>query len=771
MRGRSFFLKKVLFLLLTVSHFYLSAQQAIGTWRDHVAFNCINKVLALDDKVYVAGFNGMFMFDRMSHAITPMTKSTGLSDVGVQCFAYDTMTNYLVVAYSNANIDLIYNDEVYNLSDIKRSDIPGDKSVYNITFNSGCAYLACGFGIVVIDLDRKEIKDTYYIGSDGQSIPVYDIAFNQKNIYAATAEGLKKAPVSGAFLNLAHVWVTDTANIGDMYIDNLAVMDDRLFAAGYSVDPQQVTLFKLNDSGVFENWLQGHIVDFRYSGNYFIVAYSNKAEWYDSELRLVDSASEWSYGSLEVCDADVAANDGTLFVGHTWAGLLMRTTDGQWHSFAPNAPVSDNVYKLVPFSSSMLVCPGGKRSTFDNAYINGNVYVYRNNKWGQLDNNGHGYFDVLDVSVNPQDTTEMLAASWGSGVVRIVDGTVRDIYSDTNTDGVLSAYTVGDFKSIRVGGVAFDDDGNAWIINSKQRNGLVVRTNQGQWQGFDTEDMVGGNEIDKIVCDDFRNYKWFSGRANCIYVHDGESQMAYVNPNKGSKVETSSVNCMAVDLDGEVWIGTNKGIKVIYDAYKAFLNGGQGEESPVTCSNILYSEDGQVEYLMAYENVTCIAVDGANRKWVGTASGGVYLISANGQEELLHFTTTNSPLFSDKIVSVSVLPASGEVFVGTDKGLQSYRGTATQAENYPQSRVKVFPNPVRPDYDGPIAIKGFSRNAVVHVTNTAGQTVYATTADGGQAVWNGRTQTGEKVASGVYYVFASDENGQMRSVAKVLIVR
>lgn len=771
MSGFRHFCKYLLFQLFVLCQSWMSAQQAVGTWKDHIAFNKINSVQVADDVVYAASKNGLLVFDRNSQLTTALSRSNGLSDVGIQCFLYDRASRCLVVAYSNANIDLVFGDKIFNVSDIKRSDIPGDKSVYNICFYNNCAYLACGFGIVVIDLDRKEVKDTYYVGTGGSYIPVYDIAIGQKYIYAATAEGLKRAPVSGAFLNLAHVWTTDTAQLIGMHVNNLVLVDDRLFVSGYSDDPQQVSLFVLNDSDVFNLVVKGNILNFDFCVPYLTLVYGDKVVWYDFNFQPVDSVENWTYGPLEPLDAEVASDGATLFVGHVWAGLIMRKPDGEWISLSPNSPVSDDVYALRSFSTAMLVCPGGKRTTYDNAYMDGNVYVYRGNRWSQLDKNGHDFFDVLDVSVNPKDSNEMLAAAWGKGVVRIVNGVVQEVYDDSNTQGVLSAYSAGDFKSVRVGGVAFDNDGNAWIVNSKQQNGLVLRTADGEWKSFYTSSMVGFNEIDKIVVDNVHGYKWFFGRANRIFVHDGESQMAFVNPNKGSKVETSSVNCLAVDDDGEIWVGSNKGIKVIYDSYKIFQNGGDGEESPVTCSNILFSESGQVEYLMAYENVTCIAVDGANRKWVGTASGGLYLISSDGQNELLHFTVSNSPVFSNKIISVAVLPTTGEVFIGTDKGLQVYRGSATHAELYPQDKIKVFPNPVRPGYDGPIAIKGFSRNALVHITNTAGQTLYAATADGGQVVWNGRTQNGDLAASGVYYVFASDSNGQMRSVAKVLIVR
>ena len=228
---------------------------------------------------------------------------------------------------------------------------------------------------------------------------------------------------------------------------------------------------------------------------------------------------------------------------------------------------------------------------------------------------------------------------------------------------------------------------------------------------------------------------------------------------------------MVQDMDGNIWIGTNKGIKVIYEASRAFANGGNGQTSPVNCSNITITNGDFYEYLMAYENVTSIVVDGANRKWVGTASGGLYLLSANGLEQIRHFTPSNSPLFSGKIISLAIQPRSGEVYVGTDYGLQVYRSDATYAELTPDEHVYAFPNPVRPGYEGPVAIKGFTRNALVHITDAAGHVIYSAQALGGQVVWNVRTADGDRVAAGVYYVFASDAEGRNRSVAKIMVMR
>ena len=408
--------------------------------------------------------------------------------------------------------------------------------------------------------------------------------------------------------------------------------------------------------------------------------------------------------------------------------------------------------------------------------MNPDLFVAEGLQWRQLDkSNGalDGRYDVVDAIVNPNDTAETLVVCWGDngGVASVRDNKVVQFYDQNTTDGALRQYVSGSYSTLLVGALTFDNDGNIWVLNSHSPYALVCRNANGVWSHRSTEALSSQLHVDKLIFDSVNSFFWFSGRENMLYVHDGNSRMARVNPNNGSKLATDVVNCFVQDYDGNIWIGTNKGIKVIYDASRAFAAGSNGQTSPVICSNITITNGDFYEYLMAYENVTAIAVDGANRKWVGTASGGIYLLSPNGMEQLQHFTAASSPLFSDKIISIAIQPESGEVYIGTDCGVQVYRSTATYAEATPSEHIYAFPNPVRPGYEGPVAIKGFTRNALVHITDAAGHVVFTTQALGGQAVWNTRNADGNPVATGVYYVFASDAEGGNRSVAKIMIIR
>lgn len=720
---------------------------------------------------------GLYCYDIKELTLTPLTKTTGLSDVGVATMAYDDKTGYLVVAYTNGNVDLYKDERVYNISDIKRASIDGDKSISRIRFYNRHAYLACSFGIVVIDLGRHEIENTFYLSLGAGHLKVNDLAFTADKIVAATDSGMFSAAKDDPYLNMSSRWTRDAQpSLAGLPISRIESDGQSLLVTTYLVDPAYRLLYRYQVDGTCSLLTDGTLNFVRYTNGRWLLLNNDTLSIYDNQFQLQELHTDVGGVDLQVNDATLDKGN-QLWVAHNWAGFLIWSADRSWaSSLTPNGPQTPNVFRLVPNGNKMMLCPGGITTTFANAYLAAELCTFSSNKWSTLAdplNLKPRLSDIVDVAVDPNDSTHLLAASWGYGIVDIRNNQITNIYNDSNTSGALQPYQQSGFKTLRTGAVVFDAEGNAWITNSLQNQGLVKFAADGTWKSFNISPMLkSGGQFNQLLCDSIRGYKWFFGnKVNRIYLHDGVSRQAWVDPNHGSKLSTSFVNAIVQDRSGEIWIGTEKGIKVVYDAYKAFDKGGMGEQSPINCSNIIISKDGIDEYLMAYESITCIAVDGANRKWVGTATGGLYLLSASGLEELQHFTAANSPLYSDKIVCLAINPVSGELFIGTDKGLQSYRTGATFAEVIPEEEAYAFPNPVRSDYDGPIAIKGLTRDGMVHITDAAGHVVYATQALGGQALWYGRTLDGHRVASGTYYVFAANEKGDFKSVAKILVIR
>jgi len=375
---------------------------------------------------------------------------------------------------------------------------------------------------------------------------------------------------------------------------------------------------------------------------------------------------------------------------------------------------------------------------------------------------------ILDIAVNPFDNSKIYAASWWNGIIEITNNKVTKVYNETNSS--LKPVIVGTTRySVRVGNVEFDNDGNLWATNSGVQNSLFVLYNNGSWESFNLQGLVNNDILSLMI--DKNNNKWIHVRENRLVVFNKTNnsyKKAWVNINKGSELACNYIHCFAEDLNGELWLGTDKGIRVIYSPEDVFNTSGN-DESSILSQTIKVEFDGHVQHLFEFEDVTAIAVDGSNRKWIGTQKAGIFLISADGLEQLAHYTEENSPLFSNTIISIAINHENGEIFFGTAMGVISFRGLATKGEESFKN-VYAYPNPVRPEYNGIIAIKGLVKDANVKITDIAGNLIYNTFAYGGQAIWNGKNFNGERAKTGVYMVFCTNEDGLETMVTKILFV-
>ena len=402
------------------------------------------------------------------------------------------------------------------------------------------------------------------------------------------------------------------------------------------------------------------------------------------------------------------------------------------------------------------------------------TWAYNSDDFLTYDTN-MGTYDLTTIAINPKDETEWSVASWGNGVFKCKNHRVVAHYNAANS--LLDSTSGG--KTF-VSGLQYDSKGNLWMTNSYSNKMLKMLEPNGTWHAYNITSGVVSNNVNEVVAEqllvDSHGCKWvnFPREAtynrypliafsdNGTYDNLGDDRFARIDMNVAAEVNSSTVYCMAEDLDGEIWIGTDKGIKVIYYPDKVFT----GNSYP---RNILLEQDGYVSVLLEYEQVTAIAVDGANRKWIGTSKAGVFLMSENGQEQLLHFTAEDNPLFSNQIVSISINQLTGEVFFATDKGLVSYRSTATAGfETYEDNLV--YPNPVPHGYAGVVAVSGLKSNSLCKITDSSGRLVWQGYSDGGQLVWDGKDHYGNRPATGVYYVMVSDEDGKEKIVTKFVFI-
>jgi hypothetical protein len=759
----------------------------IGSWRDHLSYYKTKKIALVEDRLLISAGSAMFYYDRDDNSLERFSKVNGLTDVGIVQLDYDKQTKCIVVVYDNSNIDIIQKDKVYNIPDIKIRSIEGSKSVNNITFHDQKAYLSCGFGIVVLDLVRKEIFETYYIGNNSSKINVNSVVIDNDSIYAATVEGLKYASINSPFLATSETWKTYETlnNPNNDEIKYLFKFNNKLLA-GVKINNDYVNLLERNNKTwdtVFSNYICYWI---KPNGKHLITktwGSSNQAVFiYDTTYtyqRVIDD--QWNpmikdgkIISPEVGDAVII--DDNLWLAHERGGGIVSLPNYLLNSsvgvFYPNGPLSNDVYSITSAQGKIYIAPGGKTLQNELRGIPPNVYIFDGYYWDCLINFNEDTIkgvlhDIIDVSVNPKNPNHLMAASWWNGVIEIKDNKIIKVWDSTNTENNLQPS-----YGYRIAGAKYDLSGNLIVANSLSSNSLVYRNYRNVWGSFNTYDKIGKAEVLGLALDRFNAgnlYKFIWTMDNRILALDNNNNQILIDPNNGSKDKSNKVNCITQDDEGELWIGTDKGIKVIYSLDDLWKIGENGN-SAVTCNNIIYQEEGIAQYLLNFDNINCIMCDGGNRKWVGTERNGVFVFSPSGDKQLYHFTAENSPLYSNRVLTMAQEPQSGEVYIGTDRGVISYKAEST-APQEEAGQLYIYPNPVRPEYNGTIAIKGFVANSDVRITDVAGNMVAHLKSIGGQATWNGKNFKGERVSSGVYLIFSSAMEGTENAVGKILFVR
>ncbi|MDP6909719.1 MAG: two-component regulator propeller domain-containing protein, partial [Flavobacteriales bacterium] len=393
------------------------------------------------------------------------------------------------------------------------------------------------------------------------------------------------------------------------------------------------------------------------------------------------------------------------------------------------------------------VASGSITLTWNNQFNGAGMYSFKSDEWKNISvydsEETESLRDYIRVLVDPFDSKRVYATSWGGGLVEYYDDQFVEHY-DTSNSALQTMLGTDDV--LRVSGMEIDrNTGTLWVSGSGSTDLLFSKSQSGEWDSYHIEGL-GNITLSDIAIDDI-GQKWvIAPRGVGLVVYNDNGTLGNTNDDQSIKLTqnlnngnlaSNNIYSIVADFDGEIWVGTDNGISVFYSPESVFSGGNFDSQQ------ILVEQDGYVQHLLENEGVTAIAIDGANRKWIGTAGAGVFLMSDDGTEQILHFTKDNSPLFSDQITSLGIDHLSGEVFIGTSKGIVSYRGTATWGtpEIIPDN-IYAYPNPVEPDYDGPIAIKGLVRDADVKITDAAGNVVFATIADGGQAIWDGNSFNG-----------------------------
>lgn len=766
----------LLFSLLLV--FQSFAQREAGSWKDYLSYSNGLKVADSGSEIFCATEGGLFYFDTDDNSVN---KVSNLSDFGIETMAFSREKDLLVLAYSNSNIDIIRGGDVQNLSDIKRKNMTADKTIHNISFKDSEAFVSCGFGIVVLNLDRNEVKDTYIIGDDGLPLAVYDVDFYNNRIYAATEEGILWAPESGANLLDYASWIKDESipHSGERF-SQLVVHQGVLianYASGSSSNDETYVL----DNGNWSAYYSGlnTVIEMESNGNYLTMTGSHEIVLFDNNHTILGKINSYELDGSQITyiysQSALVDDNGQIWIADS-NNALIRYDGNAFESIFPNGPIDNETFDLAIGSSTLFVAPGGRNDAWNNSFMEPRIKRLSSDNWTNFTKNDipemKDFSDIVCIAIDPFDDNHFFAGSWGGGLLEFRNDELINRYTNLNSPLQTALPDQPNAPYVRIGGLDFDSENNLWITNTAvSRNNLHKLTPGGEWESY-TMNSVTNTTIGQVLVNSSDD-KWvLVPRGNDAYVVDATGSAKkrllvttyFSNGSNEYFTRMSDVYSIAEDKDGAIWIGTSQGVAVYSNPSRIW-----DAETFYATQPGLDLNDGIYHPLLSTETVTAIAVDGANRKWLGTNNSGVYLVSESGEQEVLHFTAENSPLLSNAITAISIDEQSGEVYFGTDKGLISYQGDAIGGKD-DYSGVYVYPNPVRETYEGPVTITGLISETDLKITDIAGNLVYKTTSLGGQAVWDGRNLNGNRVKTGVYLVFCNDKRGEETKIAKLLFI-
>lgn len=778
--------KHILLMFIMLWCLSAFAQISVGSFRAHVAAHSFFSLAADAQSIYAASSNGLMVLEKgtindAEPDVFVWSKVDGLSDIDIAKIYCENSHNYLIICYINGNIDFIKDDKVINFSDIKNKSISASKLIQNCRFFDDKAFLVYPFGVVMMDLERLIITDTWFTKRQNEQLTATDIAKDADRYYVSTEEGLFSMPASSPLLSDFGQWMKEA----DMNVSHLGVVSGKTFAmkkSSQSAEGERAVLMVKTSDGWEATDKDYYLVRaMNVEDGKLMVCDWDRVELLDGNVERLFLAS-WFDGVRYPDARDCILDADNIWVADNVYGLMRNNmTYFSNRAFTAPGPFTDYVEKVTSKDGIVAAIHGTHKAS--TAYAPGfkfpAVSWFQNQEWGYNSNDYlhfdpyHETYDLTDIAINPKDETEWCVASWINGIVKCKNHKPVAYYNGTNS--ALDSTSNG---RTSVSAVQYDKKGNLWMTNSYSPTMLKMMEPDGKWHSYNITSVIGASALEEVVAEhlliDSRGYKWVnfprpSSKYHLIvftedgtYDNMGDDKLIRIDMNAAAEVSSSTVYCMAEDLDGEIWIGTDKGVKVIYYPSKVF-NGG------VYPRNILLEQDGYVSVLLEFEEVTAIAVDGANRKWIGTGKAGVFLMSESGQEQLMHFTAEDNPLFSNQIVDINIDQLSGEVFFSTAKGLVSYRGTATGGfETYVD--LPVFPNPVPHGYTGVISVNGLKANSLCKITDSSGRLVWQGYSDGGQLVWDGKDHYGNRPATGVYYVMASDETGKEKIVTKFVFI-
>lgn len=771
--------------LLLVMAVVPAKSQQVGSWSIYPVFsgNDNRSLVDTGSKVFFLADGWLYSYDKDNDESVLYTKMNGMSDTDISGIYYNYDKKFLLVAYSNSNIDIVReNGRVDNVPDLKSVILTVSKTINSVDFSGDYAYIATDFGYMVVDCNKCVVKESFNYGKAFKSIVVTD-----KNIFATFDKKIYVSSVGESHYELSSFKETNIKQEMQLRkIDNSSMLTTTgwFYYIKIGEDPTNLAMSVIEKSAPSNVSMSGSNMVASYKEKYIVVSpdgtsqtVAMPSEIDGSHLSTIDGKGLWNLDSKGLKEFSIS--NGSVTILHD--------------TYRPNTSTVSEPYYLTYQNGTLYSMNSGRN--YKGASNGKSVMLssLKDGVWNNLnpikvDIHNKSYKSLIEpygMAIDPFDSEKIWFGSFFEGIYCVKNGEQVQKIDHLNSPMYLDfVVCVSDLK--------FDKEGNLWFsfynFNKTTYASLYILPKDKLYK----ENLTA----DDFISIDLGNFATTYGSQLCIskdsrYVLLGsnmwKSKLAIIDTNgtltdisddrvvivstyndqDGKNFDIGYINSIKED-NGKYWLATNVGVGLINNIKAAFSGNVVVNRVKVP------RNDGTnlADYLLDGLCINDIAIDGANRKWFGSSTSGLYLTSSDGSEILEHFSTENSPLTSDEITSVACSTDDNRVFIGTKKGTLVYESDAAPSQD-DYSDVYAYPNPVRPDYSGHITVAGLMDNSLVKITDSMGNLVYSGRSTGGMFVWDGLNSDGSRVNTGVYYVFASqNENSESSGcVTKILVVK
>ncbi|MFY0481789.1 two-component regulator propeller domain-containing protein [Flavobacterium sp. PLA-1-15] len=759
-----------------VFFFFISIQvgfsQNSKSWNSYFSYNEVKDVSESTNKVFAASENALFSKSDITNEIKTTNTIDGLPGQTISAIYHSQTFNRTLIGYENGLLMIINEGDgtMKTVVDIINKQInPTIKKINHITEHEGIAYISCDFGMVQYNLATLQFGDTYFIGDNGAEIKVFQSVVFNGFIYAATeSSGIRRANVSSPNLINYNEW----ANIAPGYWLGVEAIGNQLVAVNTSSNVHRY------NGATFQPFIQlfQQPLDLRENEGSLVATTQSSVYVYNEQLAQILQINANQITEVQAVFTCATVVNGKVYIGTKEHGLITTSLNNPFtfDFLSPDGPERNEIFAVNASTDNIWAVFGGYDYGYDPHLYSGSgpslfgIGKFIANKWLSIPKEDVlGARSLSKITINPTNPSQVYISSYHSGLLKLENDIPTNLFDQTNSapNGPETLTFVPNYTSIRINGTAFDKEGNLWVTNSRVVKALKVLKPNGQWQTFSTENVVDDQtqlNIDQLKIDK-NGTKWMASSFGVLAFNENINSFKKIDMADGN-LPTNVVRTIAIDNRNQLWIGTIKGLRILssVDRFNA--------DEQMATNPIIIMEEGVAQELLYEQFITDIVVDGANNKWIGTAESGVFQVSSNGQQILQRFTISNSPLPSNSIHDIDINPITGEVFFATTKGMVSFKGFSTTGNDNLQN-VKVYPNPVRPEYYGTVKITGLLDKARIKITDIEGNLVHEVVSEGGTVEWDTTAFGKYKVASGVYMIFISAQDGIETKVKKVMIVR